>query len=320
MASTSNGHGSNGTNTSRSTSPSALITGGASGMGLSVATHLVSQGWNVCIVDFNETSGQEVAERLGKQAQGQDHVQFVKVDVTDYEQQAKAFVETWARWGRLDFVFANAGFGDKQDFYAQAEERADGSPAKPNISVIDVCLLGVVYSAFLALHYFRKNDGKKGKLVSTSSLCGLYPGEGIPLYTAAKHGVVGLTRAMARKLAQSGESITVNCICPGDPMWLSGNLLLINALREGLVDTGLTPVLMAVSPPEYVTPHTTIVKAVTSFLDDDSKNGLAAECSGENVHYRVQQEFGDDKAEWIMTTSFERLWAKRKEEEEGKGK
>lgn len=77
-------------------------------MGLSVATHLVSQGWNVCIVDFNETSGQEVAERLGKQAQGQDHVQFVKVDVTDYEQQAKAFVETWARWGRLDFVFANA--------------------------------------------------------------------------------------------------------------------------------------------------------------------------------------------------------------------
>lgn len=107
---------------------------------------------------------------------------------------------------------------------------------------------------------------------------------------------------------------------PGDPMWLSGNLLLINALREGLVDTGLTPVLMAVSPPEYVTPHTTIVKAVTSFLDDDSKNGLAAECSGENVHYRVQQEFGDDKAEWIMTTSFERLWAKRKEEEEGKGK
>lgn len=47
----------------------------------------------------------------------------------------------------------------------------------------------VVYAAWLSLHYFRKNSDKKGKFVSTSSMCGLYPGEGIPLYTAAKHGV-----------------------------------------------------------------------------------------------------------------------------------
>lgn len=79
----------------------------------------------------------------------------------------------------------------------------------------------------------------------------------------------------------------------------------------GLVDTGLTPVLMAVAPPEYVTPHSTIVKAVTSFLDDDSKNGLAAECSGENIHYRVQQEFGDDKAAWIMGSHFEELFRQK---------
>lgn len=123
------------------------------------------------------------------------------------------------------------GFGDRMDFYATAAERADGTPARPDTSVMDVCLTGVVYSAYLALHFFRKNANKAGKLVSTSSMCGLYPGEGIPLYTAAKHGtfpqddkpqstnklrgVVGLTLAMSKKLAQLGEPITVNCTCPG---------------------------------------------------------------------------------------------------------
>jgi len=49
--------------------------------------------------------------------------------------------------------------------------------------------MGAVYSAYLALHFFRKNESKAGKFVSTSSMAGLYPAVGIPLYTAAKHGV-----------------------------------------------------------------------------------------------------------------------------------
>lgn len=70
---------------------------------------------------------------------------------------------------------------------------------------------------------------------------------------------------------------------------------------------------MAVAPSEYVTPHSTIVRAIESFLNDDSKNGLAAECSGENIHYRVQQEFGDDKAAWIMGSHFEELFKEKYE-------
>lgn len=71
-------------------------------MGLSVVEDLVRKGWNVTIADMNEEAGQKIAERLGQQ------VVFIKIDVTDYDQQAKAFVETWSKWHRLDFVFANA--------------------------------------------------------------------------------------------------------------------------------------------------------------------------------------------------------------------
>jgi 15-hydroxyprostaglandin dehydrogenase (NAD) len=125
------------------------------------------------------------------------------------------------------------------------------------------------------------------------TMSSLYPGSGIPLYTAAKHGIVGLTRALSERLQILEEPITVNCICPG------------------LVDTGLTGILMAVSPPEYVTPKTTIVKAVTGFIDDASLNGQAAECSIDKIHYRKQPEWGDEGAEFIMTNKLEAELKKR---------
>lgn len=82
--------------------PVALVTGGASGMGLSTVERLVELGWNVCIADMNAEMGKKHAARLG------DKAFFVQVDVRDYEQQAAAFVQTWKKWARLDFVFANA--------------------------------------------------------------------------------------------------------------------------------------------------------------------------------------------------------------------
>lgn len=69
----------------------------ASGMGLAVTERLVSQGWNVTIMDLNEEAGHEVAERLGHQ------VLFLKADVTSYEEQGEVFRRTWERWGRLNF-------------------------------------------------------------------------------------------------------------------------------------------------------------------------------------------------------------------------
>jgi 15-hydroxyprostaglandin dehydrogenase (NAD) len=69
----------------------------ASGMGLAVVEHLVREGWNVTVVDFNEESGKTVQKSLGSQ------VLFVHGNVISYENQAEAFVKTWEKWGRLDF-------------------------------------------------------------------------------------------------------------------------------------------------------------------------------------------------------------------------
>lgn len=66
-------------------------------MGLAVVESLVKRGWSIAIIDKNATVGKEVAKRLGQQ------VLFLDVDVTDYDAQAKAFVSTWEKWGRLDF-------------------------------------------------------------------------------------------------------------------------------------------------------------------------------------------------------------------------
>lgn len=80
----------------------ALITGGASGMGLAVAEKLASLGWYLSIVDYTEDAGKAVAERLG------DKVVFHKADVTNYDELAVAFKKTWEARGRLDVVFSNA--------------------------------------------------------------------------------------------------------------------------------------------------------------------------------------------------------------------
>lgn len=73
------------------------------------------------------------------------------------------------------------------------EELANGGPPQLNTLVLDVCLQGVVWSSYLALHFFRKNESKGGTLVITSSEAGLYASPGIPLYAAAKTGVIKLS-------------------------------------------------------------------------------------------------------------------------------
>lgn len=183
-----------------STKQVAIVTGGASGIGLSVAEHLVNKGWHVAIFDLDQEAGDKVIERVGS------NIVFIHVDVSNYEHQAAAFAKTWDIWHRLDFVFANAvccrhcrvrdddtkvnqGIADNSKLSAPAKPRADGLPARPDTTVIDINLVGVAYSAYLALHFFRQNANKGGKLVSTSSMAGLYPSRFMPLYTASKHGV-----------------------------------------------------------------------------------------------------------------------------------
>lgn len=78
---------------------------------------------------------------------------------------------------------------DRIDFYQTWKDAGDVVPPEPDTLVIDVDLKGVIWSSYLALHFFRRNASRSGKLVMTASSAGLYPMPEAPLYSAAKHAV-----------------------------------------------------------------------------------------------------------------------------------
>lgn len=94
-------------------------------------------------------------------------------------------------YSRLTFL---QGILDQADFYAGSPTEDDGPPAQPDTKVMDVNLNGVIWSTYLAIHYFRKNKNGAGKLAMTSSTAGIYQTGEVPLYAAAKHGVRPLFR------------------------------------------------------------------------------------------------------------------------------
>ncbi|KAG9665042.1 hypothetical protein KCU98_g5838, partial [Aureobasidium melanogenum] len=183
----------------------ALITGGASGMGLATGKYLLKQGWKLTIVDMNVEVGEKLASELG--------ALFVKADVTVYDDIANAFARSWKEYGRLDFVFANAGILGKSNFYAKQPENEKGIPPPPDLLASKVMYDGMILTVYLAQHFLRKNTVPGGSIVILASSGGIYPSPRNPLYSASKAGAIGMTRSIAEGLA--GENIHVSCICPG---------------------------------------------------------------------------------------------------------
>jgi NAD(P)-dependent dehydrogenase (short-subunit alcohol dehydrogenase family) len=174
---------------------SALITGGASGIGLATAELLAERGARVLICDLDERAGVTAAKRLGGH--------FTRTDVSSFEQNAAAVATAVEHYGGLDLAFLNAGVstgcGVGDDFNLELYRRAMGA----NID-------GVVFGIHAALPELRKGGGA---IVSTASLAGLTAVPMDPLYAANKHAVVGLTRSLGPGLA--AEGVRINAICPG---------------------------------------------------------------------------------------------------------
>ncbi|KAL4949786.1 hypothetical protein BDW69DRAFT_173612 [Aspergillus filifer] len=201
----------------------ALITGGASGMGLAVAKALSqrhSSDWEVHILDIDQQRGSQAASSL-------PNTTFHYADVTKYAILSKAFQDAFKAHQRLDFVFANAGMIERFNFYeahhSDIDDRAVAPPPpEPDLLSIDADLKGVILTSYLAQHYFRasvpetgldQGAGASQSLVMTASCGGLYPSFYSPLYSAAKFGVVGFMRSIANHFYAS--NIRTNAICPG---------------------------------------------------------------------------------------------------------
>lgn len=147
---------------------------------------------------------------------------MVRCDTTSWDAQVAAFQEA-INWqasdgGRIDFVAPIAGIGERQWVpFSEVTTASDASDfTKPDLSIVDVDLTGVLYTVALAVQHFRRQqrreDGLLGRVGLVSSVCGLYCVPSLPIYTAAKHALVGLTRSYGKLLIDEG--ITVNAIAP----------------------------------------------------------------------------------------------------------
>jgi NAD(P)-dependent dehydrogenase (short-subunit alcohol dehydrogenase family) len=175
---------------------SAVVTGGASGLGRATAQHLAAAGCRVLIADLDGERGEAVADDIGGR--------YVRTDVSDPEQNERMVAAAEQHHGGLDYVFLNAGVstgcGLGEGFDLELYRRAMGSN-----------LDGVVFGVQAALPALRRAGG--GAIVATSSLAGLTAVPYDPIYAANKHAVVGLVRSLGPGLRH--ERIRINAICPG---------------------------------------------------------------------------------------------------------
>lgn len=179
----------------------ALVTGGSRGIGRSIALALAEHGVKVAVnYAGSEAAAQETVARIAEL--GSEGI-ALRGDVGNSEQAEGLVKEVLNTWGRIDIVVNNAGITRDNLIMRMKEEEFD--------QVIETNLKGVFNCLKAATRPMMKQ--RYGRIINISSVVGVTGNPGQANYSAAKAGVIGLTKASARELSSRG--ITVNCIAPG---------------------------------------------------------------------------------------------------------
>src|SRR5215813_421860 len=224
---------------------SALVTGGASGLGAATVRMLAAQGAKVVIADVNEKAGQDLARESG------GAVIFVKTDVTSTDQTKAAVGEAAAKHGGLHIAVTAAGIGIAEKVLGKEGTHDLGR----FVRTLQVNLIGTFDAIRYAAELMGRNepqsdaDGGRGVIVTTASVAAFDGQIGQVAYCASKGGIVSMTLPMAREFARPG--IRIATIAPGifDTPLMAG---LPEAARKSLGEQVPFPPRLG-NPPEYAT-------------------------------------------------------------------
>ncbi|KAG0360790.1 hypothetical protein BG005_009870 [Podila minutissima] len=223
----------------------AIITGASSGFGKALAARLVRKGAKVILADIDVKDGERLATELNYDRK-EKVAYFIQCDVTNYAQQAAMFAAAETHFGGVDIIANNAGIAERVPLW----EDNTGIWKK----VLDIDLLAVVEGTRLGVQYLQK-QGRGGVIVNTASLAGLYPQPRTPAYSAAKFGVVGLTRSFK----DFPDNIRVNAVAPS-----FADTKIIDGAREYI--TSLNAMVTVDQ----------VIDAFMLFIEDDSYSGDVA--------------------------------------------
>ncbi|WP_254538234.1 SDR family NAD(P)-dependent oxidoreductase [Halomarina litorea] len=180
----------------------AVVTGGASGIGRATCHRLAEEGCDVVVTDVDAAGGEETVRRIEADDAVGATAEFRHLDVSEYGEFEDVLFEAADRHGGLDVLFNNAGVGEARSFRETTPDHRD--------DLVEVNLYGVWNGCHAALPILEEGDG--GAIINTSSMAGWHPAP-ITTYAMTKAAVLHFTRSVAGEFARSG--VRVNAVCPG---------------------------------------------------------------------------------------------------------